>query len=775
MKNMLKQIVPIIVVGLLIIGGSSAVVVSKNENDDKNVLLETTEIFVSEPIIEEKGGYVIVELNEATSQLMSTGKPILPVITKTFSFEAGTVIYDTKVQIDWKKIDLSNKIKPAPGLLPHTTETTKYEQELGTIDESVYSSTELYPSEPYTIHKRAGLKDDEHVIYVNIRCNAQYSPANDYINVPTNIKIDIEYNEPETKLFTADEYDLLIITHEKFAEDLQTLVDHKNSIGMRTKMETVDKIYSQYNGVADWEEIKLFMADAIETWGITYVLLAGGHKGQTNDWWVPEFRSHNWNPLDTYDPPYDETFSADLYFADVFYADQYGIISFDDWDSNNNGIYGEGPDLYPGGGTGTYDHPDLVPDVHLGRLPIRYSWEVPVVVDKIINYENNADDSWFKKAVLVGGDGFPTERYPGQADPGIYEGEIVCDVIADLLIQKDFEITKAYCSGEGDVMVTGIDDVTTEMRKGAGFVHMTGHSDPFLLGSYYPNVLPLIPFYNAFNIRKYDNAGKLPFMINEGCHNAQFDVTTQQLIEMLFGGLEYPIYRNEWLPHDTNSWLVLKEGGGAIAIIGNTALGLGGINNWCTEFVGGWLNIRFVQAYVVQDKEYIGTVWSTGITDYINEFPCDNDMGNRKTAEERALLGDPSIKLGGYGGSMASGSGDSNGDDNRKTNENSVSVDVPTWEKGDSWTYHLDNIDFSFSEVEGRSIDFELNAGDIKLEVVDVTADKYVADISSDDIDVSFGISFDFLLEDKEPIELPYMSFQNIKLNGQMLFENTWY
>ena len=98
-------------------------------------------------------------------------------------------------------------------------------------------------------------------------------------------------------------------------------------------METVNNIYEEYDGVADWEEIKLFIADAIETYGITYVLLAGGHKGQTDEWWIPDFRSHNWNPLDTYDPPYDETFSADLYFADVYYIDAYGFHAFEDWDT----------------------------------------------------------------------------------------------------------------------------------------------------------------------------------------------------------------------------------------------------------------------------------------------------------------------------------------------------------------------------------------------------------------------------------------------------------
>ncbi|GAH28796.1 unnamed protein product, partial [marine sediment metagenome] len=54
---------------------------------------------------------------------------------------------------------------------------------------------------------------------------------------------DIKYTEPVTASFTEDEYDLLIITHSKFEDDLQDLVNHKNSIGTRTIMRTVDDIY----------------------------------------------------------------------------------------------------------------------------------------------------------------------------------------------------------------------------------------------------------------------------------------------------------------------------------------------------------------------------------------------------------------------------------------------------------------------------------------------------------------------------------------------------
>ena len=63
---------------------------------------------------------------------------------------------------------------------------------------------------------------------------------------------------------------------------------------------------------------------------------------------------------------------------------------------------------------------DFYPDVTIGRLPIRTTKEADTVVEKIINYENNADDSWFKTGVVISGDTFPPSR--GGA-PGWWEGE----------------------------------------------------------------------------------------------------------------------------------------------------------------------------------------------------------------------------------------------------------------------------------------------------------------------------------------------------------------
>lgn len=61
------------------------------------------------------------------------------------------------------------------------------------------------------------------------------------------------------------EYDLVIIAPSKFVNNLQKLVDHKNSLGVNTKLKTTEEIYDNFTGVDKPEQIKYFIKYATET------------------------------------------------------------------------------------------------------------------------------------------------------------------------------------------------------------------------------------------------------------------------------------------------------------------------------------------------------------------------------------------------------------------------------------------------------------------------------------------------------------------------------
>lgn len=768
-----KKLIIVLIVSTLILsttianlGASDETIKASNNNTSE---IKECKLTLSNPVFEDDGEYITVKIDEQTSFLIEENKPILPMITKVFKFPLGTKINNVDVQLDQKVYTLDKKIKLSPEptplmpLINNNKENEVSKNQKDSVDitiEDIYANLELYPSEPYKIKMGAGLDGEEHVLYLNVRCYTQYKASENKIYIPREIKIDIDYNPQTEPLFNDDVYDLLIITHEKFEEDLQPLVTHKNNIGIKTKMTTVDEIYPAYEGVNDYEDIKLYIADAIKNWGITYVLLAGGHVGQTHEWYVPDFRSHNYDNNGMGDM--DKTYSCDLYYSDVFYIDKYGKPIFDDWDNNKNGIPGEGP-YYD-----SFDLPDFYPDVYVGRIPLRYSWETPIVVDKIIDYELNANPSWFKKAVVAGGDTSPKERYPENAIIGIYEGELTCDNTANYLEDIGFEVTKCYTSDNGDVKVDDDNVVASVISNGCGWVNMQMHANPAVGGNHVMDTNAFIYFYTILNIKDFNNANKLPFMVNDGCHNAQYDVTMQDIIDN--GGMNYPAFGwLEWVPEDGSSWLIHEQGGGAIGVIGNTALGYGYLNEHYDHGLGGWIMPRFAHAYAVQGREYTGSIWGQGITDYIDNFNVMTDDVERKTIEERTLLGDPSIKLGGVG--MAALDKDIDEEDDYETTS-SLYVDVPVWEKGMSWTYEIDNIDIRFSEIEGRSIDFKLNTEDLKLKVVDVQSNYYITEFSTNNANIEIDLDFDYYMEDKEPVST-YIKLNNVDIAGEIVFDKT--
>jgi len=267
-----------------------------------------------------------------------------------------------------------------------------------------------------------------------------------------------------------DEYDMVVIAPEKFSSAIQPLIDHKNSYNIQTILKTTEEIYSEQDGRDEAEKIKYFIRDAIEEWNITYVLLIGGRKGQRPGFYIPG----RYVILD--DGFVDFPYLSDTYYADIY---KNNGTEFDDWDSNGDDIFAEWGK----------DQLDLEPDVYVGRLPCRYTFEVKIIVDKIIEYESSTyGQSWFNNLVLLGGD-----TNPGMGDPFPNEGEAICDYVADMMV--GFDATKLYCSDE---TLTGHTELLNAINQGCGFVLYEGHGLQNRIETFDPLGNPVEPFHNKY-------------------------------------------------------------------------------------------------------------------------------------------------------------------------------------------------------------------------------------------------------------------------------------
>ena len=167
----------------------------------------------------------------------------------------------------------------------------------------------------------------------------------------------LNQHSTQTDHLSNDVYSLLIITPSCFKNAIQPLVTHKKAMGLETRLATLPEVYDQmfWQGRDDAEKIKYFIKNAIELWGIDYVLLVGGRSSQFRPtWYCPVRYVHM---VDDWEAEY----LSDLYFADIY--NNWG--DFSSWDSDNDGIYGE----WYTNGTAQDRDIDLIPDVAVGRLP----------------------------------------------------------------------------------------------------------------------------------------------------------------------------------------------------------------------------------------------------------------------------------------------------------------------------------------------------------------------------------------------------------------------
>lgn len=456
---------------------------------------------------------------------------------------------------------------------------------LGTTIEYVASEQQV------EYHTAGGIRNGRHTLFLTL-----HSKEGAHVR--------IGYTLPSGTPSSINEHNLLIITPERWMEILQRLVSHKEQLGIPTTIVAVEDIYEgRYfpcTGRDDAEMIKHFIRDAVEHWNIGYVLLVGGRKYLKEEWFLPvryawlNDRSSSWE--------YERRFISDLYFADIYNADG----SFSSWDTNGNGYFGEFD--HEVSGEKLTDAVDLLPDVYLGRLPVRSDAELEQVVDTIISYETNPDER-FENVALFGGDLYLHDPWD------VAEGEYLLDGIADAM--EGYHIIKAYASEGLDAK--RMNDI---INKGAGFVVFEGAGSHHLWATHAKDDEKWIYYYewNALQL----NNGYLPIVLTSGARLGQFNKTRECF-----------------------NWFLVARGK-AVASIGPTGLCWIGHGENVTEMFLGNLHLRLCGK--MARGGFLGNAWGDALTEYLNNFSWNGVAAafHMKAAEELELFGDPTLKMGGY-------------------------------------------------------------------------------------------------------------------------------
>jgi hypothetical protein len=216
---------------------------------------------------------------------------------------------------------------------------------------------------------------------------------------------------------------------------------------------------------------------------------------------------------------------------------------------------------------------------------------------------------------------------------------------------------------------TGMQDVIDAISEGWGFVYFAGHGNPMSWGDHLPGIpggrddgmINGLKNVNLdFGLARYEseagdaffpmdhltNGDKQPITLIGGCHNSMIDSSFSRLLvdpnEVLF-----TYWHGAWVPECFSWWLARMPQGGGIATIGCSGLGYGIYGSACLEAYGGWINPMFFKMYNNVGYDILGETFTHTLNYYAESFGIDYDI-HRKTFEEWVLLGDPSLKMGGY-------------------------------------------------------------------------------------------------------------------------------
>jgi hypothetical protein len=166
-----------------------------------------------------------------------------------------------------------------------------------------------------------------------------------------------------------------------------------------------------------------------------------------------------------------------------------------------------------------------------------------------------------------------------------------------------------------------------------------------------------------------ENTNKLPVTIVGGCHNSLFNVSlipSAMHYFLLLLGKNTGLWTYGQVTPQCWSWyLVQLPDTGAIATIGNNGLSWGWEGEFCTVGSGdGWLSSelfrQYGEHYPDEDYQILGNVYLQTQTSYVNHFKDFTlpeswwfpDIGwdaiDQQAIEQWVLLGDPSLRIGGY-------------------------------------------------------------------------------------------------------------------------------
>ena len=263
-----------------------------------------------------------------------------------------------------------------------------------------------------------------------------------------------------------------------------------------------------------------------------------------------------------------------------------------------------------------------------------------------------------------------------------FEGEHQAQLALDYF-PTNFEKKKVWTSNGGlhglevselepeeSPKVNGVKSMREALNQGCGFLYVCGHASPISWADHYPGIpggrslsdvagFKVVKFPRSisdlkelFPMNEINNGNKLPIAVVSGCHPLALDCSLMKALydyDEVFG-YDY----GKFGPESLGWWLTRLDTGGSIATMGPTGLGFGASGAYCDQGAGTrFWSEGFFRIYNEENMDTLGDVFRETQNYYINTYSPLGDVG-MQTILEMVLLGDPTLKIGGYSSSSNS-------------------------------------------------------------------------------------------------------------------------
>ncbi len=366
----------------------------------------------------------------------------------------------------------------------------------------------------------------------------------------------------------AEGADYLLIAHPDFLSGVAPLAELRREQGLRVRVVNVQDIYDTFSdGLLDPWAIRDFIQYAYFNWPgppPAYVLLVGDG--------TYDFKNYEGYGVGTFIPPLLE------------YVDP----SLGETAADNRFV--------------TVVGDDIMPDLHLGRLPVNTQAELAAMVDKIVAYERTpTPGSWRSRAVFISDN-------PDIAGPFHYfSDEAVAVLPPELEAVKVYLGTPEYPTNQA---VRAQQATLEAFNQGALFFNYVGHSS---VTSWAAELL-----FGVNTLPQVNNGSRYPIMLPMTClegtyHNPRFNGLSESVVRL--------------------------NGKGAVASWAPTGLGIASGHDF--------LHTGFYRALFEQGVYELGPATTAGkLNLYLNSRSPGGVPRFHDLLDTYVLLGDPAMRVG---------------------------------------------------------------------------------------------------------------------------------